>query len=348
MRIWIALVVATSLAHAEPQRSRIVLADPDPALRAAIERTLSPWRIEVVVEPAAPTTQAKAGELARLRAAHFVVWREGGELVVLDQRRNAIEHREASVGVLAPADAAAAALTVKTLMRLEPPPAVGTTPPPTAARKPSVAASASEPIGEPVGESIGDPIGEPDVAAPDPAPSVATEPEFVVQLGLGTRAAAGTDVGVRGFATVLVQPWSIPLRFGVTGEGGSSTDVKEGSFRGTWRDWSLVATASYAIALERWELEPFVGAGVARSVLSGLEMTVPRDEAATLPVLRAGGWVRWREGRWSIGGEVSGEVTPGAPTYTSTAGMSGNPKPTFAVPSLALGIGVFASADFGL
>lgn len=382
------LLLACAIVHAEPGKSRIVLADPDPALRAAVERTLSPWRIEVVVERTVPTSRAKADDLARSRDAHFVVWREGGELVVLDRRRKSMDHREARVGSLDAIDAAAAALTVKTLMRLEPPPALATTtpvatppapppatttppattapattapattapaattpaPPATAApemtpARPPVVAQATQPapLDVPSPEAPDGPVDDP----PAPRTSPASAPELVVQLGFGTRVAAGTEVGMRGIATVLAQPWTIPLRFGITGDLGTSTDVKVGSFRGTWGEWSLVATASYAIAISRWELEPFVGAGVARSRLSGIEMSNPRDETATLATLRAGTWVRWRTGRWSVGGVLSGDVTPASPTYTSASGMSGNPRTTFVVPSVGLTVGAFASIAFG-
>lgn len=119
-RLLVAVVFAAELAHAAPNE-RVVLADPDPELLRAVTTTLAPWRFEIVVDPVPPANTSEAQHRADERAARFVVWRREGDLVVYDRERGAAEHREGRVGALDPVDAAAAALTVKTLMRLPPP-----------------------------------------------------------------------------------------------------------------------------------------------------------------------------------------------------------------------------------
>jgi hypothetical protein len=116
----LAIVCVAGLAHAAPN-DRVVLADPDPELLRAVTTTLAPWRFEIVVDPEPPANTGEAQKRAEERSARFVVWRRDGDLVVFDRERGAAEHREGRVGTLDPIDAAAAALTVKTLMRLPPP-----------------------------------------------------------------------------------------------------------------------------------------------------------------------------------------------------------------------------------
>lgn len=111
------LVMLFGMAHAAPG-DRVVLADPDPELLRAVTSTLAPWRFEVVVDPDPPASTSDAQRRAEQRGARFVVWRREGDLVVYDRARGAAEHREGRLGALDPIDAAAAALTVKTLMRL--------------------------------------------------------------------------------------------------------------------------------------------------------------------------------------------------------------------------------------
>jgi len=117
----------SSLAHAAPGE-RVVLADPDPELLRAVTSTLAPWRLEVIVDPDPPANTGDAQHRADARSARFVVWRRDGDLVVFDRERGAAEHREGRTGTLDPIEAASAALTVKTLMRLPPPEAAGARP----------------------------------------------------------------------------------------------------------------------------------------------------------------------------------------------------------------------------
>jgi hypothetical protein len=115
------VAMAGGIAHAG-SATRVVLADPDPELRRAVETSLKPWRIEVVVEPEPPPDATAANERATESSARFVVWRDGSDLVVFDHDSGAAERRTAASGAFDAVGAAAAALTVKTMMRLPPPP----------------------------------------------------------------------------------------------------------------------------------------------------------------------------------------------------------------------------------
>ncbi|MDX2091384.1 MAG: hypothetical protein SFX73_26225 [Kofleriaceae bacterium] len=303
-----ALVLGSAVAAAAPGATRVVLADPDPELLRAVEKTLAPWALEIVVEKAAPVDIAQAAAHASGQTARFVVWRRGSDLVVFDRERGAAEYREGKAGALDPIDAAASALTVKTLMRLPPPP------------------------------------GTNDVAL---ATAVTTPgPEVRVQAGAASRFSGSThaEVSARVGGAALVRPWGQrDVRFGIAGEVGSRAEIKDGNFRGTWGDWAVLALASYTIARGRWELDPHVGVGFSRSRLEGMESSVAREDARTLAAFRLGVWGRWREGRFTLGAGATLDSTPGAPTYVREQGNG----TLFAAPGMGLGISVFAAADFG-
>src|SRR5262249_7795558 len=115
------IAIACGTAHAG-SATRVVLADPDPELRRAVETSLKPWRIEDAVEAQPPPDESAANDRANESSARFVVWRDGSALVVFDHDSGSAERRTASSGAFDPVGAAAAALTVKTMMRLPPPP----------------------------------------------------------------------------------------------------------------------------------------------------------------------------------------------------------------------------------
>ncbi|HEU0032029.1 MAG TPA: hypothetical protein VFQ53_15455 [Kofleriaceae bacterium] len=304
----VALVALAIRAHAAPANARVVLVDSDPELLHALATTLAPWKLEVIVD-SEPVTAETAGARADSREARFVVWREGTDLVVFDRERGETEHREARAGALDPVTAAAAALTVKTLMRLPPPP--------------------------------------PDDTAPiTPPPPEEGGVEVRVQAGLATRLARGSEtaVGARFAGAALVRPWAdYEWRFGVAFEGGTTAAVQRAGFKGTWSDWSLLALAGWAHEVGPIEIEPYVAAGFTRSHFYGDEMTIARDESATLATIGAGAWVRWRVGMWSVGGVVGLDALPGTPTYTKTASST----LIYEVPSITMMLGLVLAADLG-
>jgi hypothetical protein len=87
-----------------------------------MEQALAPWHLEVVIESSPPTDTAMAGARAEADTARFVVWRDGMQLVVYDRELEFTERRDSRSGALDPPTAAAAALTIKMMMRLPLPP----------------------------------------------------------------------------------------------------------------------------------------------------------------------------------------------------------------------------------
>ena len=279
------LVVAVALESAALgaplARQRVVLADPDPELRHAMEQALAPYRLEVVIEGPAPTDAAIAQERADADTARFVVWRDGAELVVYDRELGSTERRDSQAGVLDPPTAAAAALTIKTMMRLPPPPE------------------------------------QPAPVAPPAAGGI----ELRVQAGIASRIARSdeTVISARYGGAIAIRPWpGAGWRLGVAADTGSATSVDRASFKGTWSEWAALGFVSWTYAHDAWELEPHVGFGVRGSTLDGAEMTTPRSEAATLAVARAGLSGRWRVARFSVGVTLAADDVFGTPTYTKT------------------------------
>ncbi len=307
--IAIAIAVSAAAARAAPAQARVVLADPDPELLRAIRSALAPGKLEVLVDEAPPADELEAELRAGELSARFVVWRRGGALVVFDRDRGSAEERESVAGPLDAVDAAAAALTVKTLMRLPPPP-----PPPE----------------------------EPPLIVPVAPPA----PALRGQAAIATRIARGstTEIGGRFVGAVLVRP--LPLfewRLGLAGDLGSNATVQRAGFKGTWTDWAVLGLTSWTFHQDRWEIEPQLGAGVTRSSLDGTDMSGGRHEIATLGLLRAGVVARRRFGRWTVGGAVGADMILGTPTYTRI----GSSAEIFKVPAFAAALGVLAAADFG-
>jgi hypothetical protein len=300
------LAICVATAHASSSK-RVVLADPDPELLRAVVAALGPWRLEVVTGEA-PVDGDDAQKRAEAEDARFVVWRAGSELIVFDRESGRQERRDAPTGALDAVDATAAALTVKTLMRLPPPETV---------------------------------------QAPPPAVTAARAGALRLQAGLATRIAHGseTSYSARFLGSASLRPSdAIGLRLGAAVEIGTSSEVGQSGFKGTWTDWSAVALASWSFASPRWELEPYAGGGVTRSGVAGIVMGEAIDEAATLGVVRAGVWVRRRLAMWRIGVGLGAELRPGTPTYTRP---NGNQKAIFDVPGFGVEIAIIAGADFG-
>ena len=302
VRVLILLLAMAAPAFADGG-TRVLLADADPELQRAVKAALAPWRLDVVVE------DVPSGIAESRTDARFVVWRENGELVVFDRERNEHERRAAPVGELDPASAAAAALTVKTLMRL------------------------------------------PDAPPEEPTPIAPISDDGIgvrVQASGATRFTTGDDnVGARATIAAFVRP-AAALRFGLLAEIGTAADIRDTGFKGTWSDWSVSALASYALPMgPRWEIEPYVGAGVLRLKVDGDEsqgmgmMLMQRHERALLPLAHGGAFVRRRMGRTSIGAVIDLAAPIGTRAYTKT----GNGSQFFAVPPFAVSVGAFVAFD---
>lgn len=306
-----ALMWTAAAAIAEPAaRQRVLLADPDPALRHAMEQALAPWHFEVVVESVPPAGIESARRRGAADTAEFVVWRDGAQLVVYDRGRDAMEQRTSRAGALDAPSAAGAALTIKTMMRLPPPP-----PPET-----------------------------PDATSVKAEPPRAAADRVRVQVGAAMRSARSDETATTARFALAAQlrPWrASQWRFGVAGDVGSSTSVSRASFKGTWSEWSLVATAGWSLVHGGWELEPYVAAGLRRSTLDGTEANDARHETAALATARAGAWVRRRYQRWTYGVGLAIDETAQNPTYTRAS----TPAVVFQVPGWAVEAGFVIAVD---
>ena len=318
IRILCLLVLWSATAAAAPE-PRVLVADSDPELARAIEKALAPWRLVVIAEPTVPD-EAHAHARADAVDAQFIVWREQDQLVVYDREHGTSERRAMPAGALDPVSAAAAALTVKTMLRLPP-----------LERAPAAPGLRGG--------------GVTTVAPPDDDGG----PELRLQVGAGARLAHGsqTDLGGRAMLAVLVRPSPIRgWRIGVAGDLGTPSNVSQGGFKGTWVDRAILAIASWSWTNDRIEIAPALGAGVSLSRLDGELGTIPRTESATLPLFRGGLTVRWLVGRWSLGASLEADAVVGTPTYTKDPGM-GMPTTVFEVPGFAGVVGLFVAADFG-
>ncbi|HEX3763518.1 MAG TPA: hypothetical protein VHW23_32705 [Kofleriaceae bacterium] len=304
---WLVVAALAGVALGAPRGQRVVLADPDPELRHAMEQALAPYRLQVVIEGPAPTDAAIAAERADADTARFVVWRDGNQLVVYDRELGIAERRASQAGVLDPPTAAAAALTIKTMMRLPPPP----------------------------------PPDAPEAPAPPPAgPGI----ELRLQAQLASRIAHGdeTTVTSRVGGALAIRPWpGAGWRFGVAVDLGGATDVNRASFKGTWSEWAALGLVSWTYARGALELEPHLGFGVRRSTLDGAEMNTPRSESATLATARAGLWARWRLARFTVGVLLVADDVFGTFTYTKT----NSPAEVFQVPGDAVELGGVIAID---
>jgi hypothetical protein len=302
-------------------RQRVVLADDDAELRRAIERALAPWHLVVVLEGPPPADAAEAQQRAIRDTARFVVWRAGGQLVVYDRELDSVERRTSRTGALDPPTAAAAALTVKTMMRL---PAPADEPPPD---KP--------PADEPPAD-----LAAPALPAPVLAPAT-----LRVEAGAAARIASGdASTTPRIAAGVALRPWPTAWWLGLAGDGGPSLGVSRAGFKGGWSEWSVRATVGRALGLdagETWQLEPALALGVRHSSLDGAETGAPRSESATLADAQASVAVRWCYAGWSVGAVAMFGVTLAAPTYIKT----GAAAEIFQVPGSALELGARIGRD---
>ena len=307
------LLASTGAALAGPP-DRVLLADPDPELLHAVQSSLSPWKLAIVIESEIPTDDTHAHARAESTGARFVVWRDRDQLVVFDRDRDVSERRPARAGTFDPVTAAAAALTVKTMMRLPPPPDEGGA-----------------------------------IVAPPPASGDADHVEVRLEAGAAARVPTGADEGLGGRAliAVMVRPsTAYHWRIGARGDVGTAASIDRSKFKGTWSDWAVLAAASWTHERGPWEIEPWLGAGVGRGTLDGIEMSVARSERATLWTVRGGAYLRRRFAAFTAGLDVELVGTPTAPTYTrSTMGM-GSPA-VFEASKFSVVVGFALAVDLG-
>ncbi len=314
----IACSAACSAAYAGPAEDRVLLADPDPELLHAVESSLSPWHLSIVVETAVPRDATAARLRAASSGARFVVWRAGDQLVVFDRDRGTSDRRPARAGSFDPVTAAAAALTVKTMMRLPPPegaaPAIVTTVP---------------------------------VVAPPPDQPGGVEVRL--EAGIAARLPAGSDVAAGGravFAAMLRPSSAHGGRLGLRGDLGTSSSIDRAGFKGSWSDWAILVAASWTVTRGAWELEPWLAGGIVRGTLDGVDAATRRIERSTDATLHGGFLVRRRLGTLTAGAGVELDATPGAPTYTRISMGMGSPR-LFQAASFSVVLGILVAVDLG-
>lgn len=279
LRAFVVVLLASAIVHAEPKR--VLVADSDAELVQAIEWTLQPWKI-VVVSDGGVIDPALVSSRAIDANAQFIVWRDASELVVYDRERGITERRPARTGAMDPVSAASAALTVKTMMRL-------TDPPEEAASAPTTTSVAA--------------IGP--VAADDTDVLRA-----FVSLGVDTQAALRATLGA------MYRPSPLPLRVGGALEI-ASQELERAGFRGSVRDYALLARASWIIPVAQFELEPWVAVGAMLDVVDGKHGQEMRHETALVPTARAGlalWW--WHAQRWGVALTANANFALATPTYT--------------------------------
>lgn len=310
----VVLAAAAAPARAEA-RTRVVLIDADGALAAALKEALAPWHAEVVIDLIPVRDPADAGMRAQSWAARFVIWRDGGTLVVYDRERGDLQRRGGTAGTLDPVRASAAALTVKTMMRLPPPPTDD---------------------------------GRDDRVPPPPPPSPGRELRAEVGGGLGVPTPTA-----RVFAAIAVQPIrGLGLRVGLANELGSGASVDQSGFSGTWRAYDIAAFASFVVPLgSAFELEPALGLGASLTTLSGTQNGTTRDDNLTVLALFGGVTGRWRlphtGERLSVFVALRARALPTTPSYTRTNG-GGQTQEVFQAPGIAATFAIGASLHLGL
>lgn len=298
------IVLAFGRAFAAPRSTRVVLVDPDPELLRAMTTALQPWKLEVVVD-ASPIDEIGATERADALRARFVVWRSGTDLVVFDRERGDTQHRDVAAGSLDPVDAASAALSVKTLMRLPPPEEMDRPPPP---------------------------------------PPSTSGAELRVQVGTAARIASGSASG-RVVGTVMVKPIAalrVGVMGDVgTGDGfkvasftGTWTDWSLLAIA----SWTFTTGK---LELEPWLAGGLTRSHVRAATTAAVTESI--DERETLAAVRAGGVVRYRLARmWTVGVTLGVEGSAGTPTYTRP---KPDDKELYDVPALGVALGIVVAAD---
>ena len=326
MRLVPLLYVSLALAGgpaAAGTSDRVLLADPDPQLAHAVENSLSPWSIPIVVAEAAPIDVDSARTQATASDATFVVWRDSGELVIFDRSRDSVERRPAAMGPMDPVGATSVALTLKTLMRLP-----GETP---AGAAPAVTTTTA---------------GAASITQTFEAPRTDRSPRVRIDGGLGVRLAPSSDGGASTRATLAatVRPWSeLGSGLGVRGNLGSAWSVESAGFTGRWRDWSALAAASWTFDRGMFEIAPWVGAGVSRGTLAGDQSGAARTEHQTGLALRAGCAWTGKLAMLRFGAALELGASPSARTFRAPDGVQ-----VFAAPSFGVQVGLVVGGDLSL
>lgn len=256
-----------------------MLVDPDPELLRAMTTALQPWKLEVIAD-ASPIDEIGATERADALRARFVVWRSGTDLVVFDRERGDVQHRDVAAGALDPVDAASAALSVKTLMRLPPPEEMDRPPPP-------IATSGLE-LRLQVGTAVRIASGQ---ASGRLAGTAMVKPIAALRVGVMGDAGTGDDFKIASFSGTW-SDWSVLAI----------------------ASWTFTRGK---LEIEPWLAGGLTRSHVRAATMGAMAESI--DERDTLAAVRVGGAVRYRVARlWTVGASLGVEGVAGTPTYTRT------------------------------
>ena len=266
LALWLA---GFDVAHAEPPPTLVLITPPTP-LVDAVTTGLGPWQIRVVVVTA-PTPADRAATTHR---ATYVATVRGTTLELFHVGEPGVQTRDVPA-VIDDVEAASIALTIKTWMRLGPPPtAPDGTPPPDATPPPS-------------------PILPP---PPPPPPRLAG----FAAVGLGVRLNQGS-FGARE-RLVLAAGVTTPTIDGfVSCDLGSHIDVDATT---VWSEALVGAHLGHRVPVSPgWSVRPRLGVGALRSRVEGLNAASGRtvtiiDYSLFFDV---GADVSWRRGPWILG-----------------------------------------------
>ena len=277
LTLWLA---GFGVAHAEPPPTLVLVAPPTP-LVDAVTTGLGPWQIRVVVVTA-PTPADQAA--ARYGAAYVATVR-GTTLELFHVGEPGVQTRDVPT-VIDDVEAAEIALTLKTWMRLGPPPTVGA--PPVAPPPP------------------------PATVAPPPPPPPSTSPPRLAgfaAVGVGVRVdQGGFGAGAR---LVLAAGVTTPLLDGaLTCDLGSDIDVDATT---VWSEALIGAHLGHRVRLgPAWSVRPRIGAGALRSRVEGVNTASGKTVAAIDYSLffDAGADVTWQRGPWRLGATAALTAVP--------------------------------------
>lgn len=287
------LLVALTLTRVSAAET-LVMVSPAPELDAAVRASLAPWRVTIIVVDLAAGTPA---ELALSQGAGYVVWSDQGELVLWDARAATGERR----GIPAPLDdatAAALALSIKSWMRLGPPP-VPDAPVP------------DGPVTELVAETPAPATGRERVDGA-PAPPAVSPPRLRLEAGSGARAnaAASGRTALRLAVAAAGRVGPVDVVAGV--ELGPSHPGGDLMTNGELATLAVTAHARWPFALvPAVTAGPAIGAVLVHTTYRGLDQ-IARPFAATgfMPGLDVAGVVEWRRGPLVVGAEVGATAIP--------------------------------------
>jgi len=270
-------------AHAEPPPTLVLVAPPT-ALVDAVTTSLGPWQIRVVVVTA-PTPADQAATTFR---ATYVATVRGTTLELFHVGEPGVQTRDVPTRI-DDIEAASIALTIKTWMRLGPPPTPADQPPPD---------------GPPT-------TGGPTETTPPPPPPRPAPPRYaaIATVGLGVRAnQGGFGTRERLIITAGVAAPEVDATFGC--DLGSDLDIDATT---VWSEALIGAHLGHRFLLApMWTLRPRLGIGALRSRVDGVNTASGRTitEINYTLFLDAAVDAIWRRGAWTVTGTAGLSSVP--------------------------------------